>query len=290
MLGEFISMAIVALCVISVCAYGWLPFLIYGIAKRRRGEGGKWQLIVVGVWWALLVAWFTWEIAVTSRDWMMDTALGLAVPLLATAWLPLLIWGIARWCRKKARGKWMTAGSGAWGLLVVSVVGYLMVSATRDFARYAPEAFNPAAYTGEVATVEFPYDGEGTLYMYPADGNPYRVNIPISGTNRVLIPAGDYDRAQMPVVVSAQKDGTSLTCAFQVPCSVAQGEAFVFKGGFPLTASVNAQKQRDGQVSLVFNLLDSAGNRMTLSDRKKIGFEAVTPEGKHVWRGDFEYG
>ena len=47
--------------ILSVLLYGWLPFLIYGVARRRRGEGGKWQLAVVGIWVALFGAFILWH-------------------------------------------------------------------------------------------------------------------------------------------------------------------------------------------------------------------------------------
>jgi hypothetical protein len=216
----------------------------------------------------------------------------------ALGWIPLLLFGGVRWQRKKAGGPWITAAGGAWGLLAVAWVILTIVSVSkmsRHFERYAPQEFNPETYTGEVATVELPYTGNGNLYLYPADSVSRHWMIVIQATNRVVIPAGDYERAWLSVGLSLSEEvtllGSHLSCDFDTPFSVEQDGEFVFSGGFPLVASVEAEKRIGDQISLDFKMVDSAGNAVTVSNQdRKIGFEALTSDGVPFWADDFEWG
>jgi len=262
-----------------VLVYGWMPFLIYGVAKRRRGEGGKWQLSVAAVWLAILFV-------LVGVLCLPLTVFGSSVAM--TAWVPLLIWGVARWLRSKPKGKWMTAGGGVWGLLAVAFVIVVIAQTRSRIAQFSPVTFNPEVYPGEVAVVEFPYVGEGenTLTVFPEESPPYGWFVSAVGTNRMVIPAGAYDRATL----SVDLNGATLRFTFDTSFSATPDEVFVFQGGFPLTASVDVRRGLDNRVTLGFNLLDAAGNEVAYRSRKNIGFEALAPDGTCFWRGDFEWG
>jgi len=270
--------------------YGWLPFLIYGIAKRRKGEGGKWQLGVAGVWVCACVAFIIYRMTNFQEfNWYM--LLGTLMFIAASAWLPLLMWGGARWWRKKTGGRWMTAGFGIWGVLVVSLVSYQVISINRTMARYASETFNPNTYTGEVAVVEFPYTGKVTVSatVYPKEGDTRGWHVSTMNTNRMVIPAGDYRMARAYVFL----EGEGFSVSFD-EFTVAPDEVFVFPGGFPLVASISIGevKLADRQLGLDFKLVDAAGNKVNLSSSsgKKVGFEALTPDSREqFWRDDFGY-
>lgn len=211
----------------------------------------------------------------------------------AFAWIPLMLWGTVRWWRKKAHGKWMVALGGAWGLLAAFVIGSLVMKGYDRYARYATHQFNPGTYTGEIATLEIPYTGSGILYLYPADEDSRKWMVDIQATNRVVIPAGDYANAWLSVSVATEgrSRNSYLSCHFDMPFSVAPDGEFVFSGGFPLVASVEAKKRSGNRISLDFKLVDSAGNKVRADNQdKKIGFEALTPGGERFWADDFEWG
>ena|GEM_PF-2418820 len=281
---------IAAFCLLMVIIYGWLPFLIRGVARRRKGAGGGWQLAVAGVWVALLATWFIWTIAESSGRARTGTWISVLAVIGATVWVPLAIWGVARWRRKKSGGKPMAAVAGLWFLLVVSLITCQVASWRRDIARYATKTFDAGTYKGAVAEMEFPYTGDGNvnLFLFPQDKKPcYQWHVCAVGTNRMTIPAGDYDTARLDFALG----NVQMSCVSDNPFSVAQGEVFVVPGGFPLTASIHAHKSGDDQIYLSAEVTDSAGNRMTVEKTiEKLGFEAVTPEGASFWRGDFEYG
>ena len=261
----------------------WLPFLIHGIAKQRKGENGKGFITTACIWLAF------WGVMVTVGGASSGTLFVLFTQVaifLLTAWFPLLIWGAVLWLRKRTSGKWRTLVAGAWGLIAVS----FMVYQSRGDPRWATQEFNPDTYTGAVATVEFPYTGEGNinLTVYPENGTPYRWHVPAVDTNRMVIPAGEYRSAYLSVQLEG---GVSLGINFDSSFTVAQDEVFAFPGGFPLVASIDVYKRTGDELSLDFNLADSAGNRVTYRDReKKMGFEALSPDGEQFWRGDFEWG
>jgi len=291
----FLQFAVVLLFVgiFSVCAYGWLPFLIYGVARRRRGEGGKWQLAVAGVWVVWLAAFMLWSFLQMRLSPHIPSPfilllLYLLLPFLLSAWIPLLIWGIARRRRKKKGGVWMTAVGGVWCLLLVSFMTYGIVKVSRINANFAWQRFDPGAYTGAVAAVEFPYTGEGNinLSVFPVESPPFAWSVHAVDTNRMVIPAGEYERATLRV----QLKGGLFDFRFDTPFTVAQDEVFTFSGGFPLVASIDVEKQGDDRLSLEFSLIDSAGNEVMYRGRGEIGFEALSPDGVQVWRGDFEWG
>jgi len=269
--------------IFSACAYGWLPFLIDGVARWRRGEGGKWQLAVAGVWVALLGAFILWSFSPMSSPYMRN----LYLSFLLSAWIPLFIWGIARIRRKKKGGAWMTAVGGVWCLLAVSVIGYWSVKVFHVNARFS-KVFNPGTYTGALATVEFPYTGEGyiRLTMFPMPP-PYSAwFVDVADTNRMVIPAGEYQGANLRVRLERRV----FDFRFDTPFIVAQDEVFTFSGGFPFVASVDVKKMGDDRLSLYLILTDSAGNRVSYwSIRGKISFEALSPDGEQFLRGDFEY-
>ena len=273
----------------SVLFYGWLPFLIYGVARRRRGEGGKRQLTVAGAWVALLGALIFWDFS--QGSYQLSYILSLLDFFLFSAWVPLLIWGIVRRRRKKKGGIWMTAVGGVWYLLAVSVIGYLLfakIPLPSDQSVW--QVFNPETHTGTVATVEFPYTGEGNinLKLFPVDPSSsigYLVHA--VDTNRMMIPAGEYRSAEL----SVQLEGVMLDFCFDTPFTVAQDEVFTFSGGFPFKALIHSEQMGQVRLNLYFSLTDSAGNRVRYrGEGKKIGFEALSPDGKPFWRGDFEWG
>ena len=282
-----IFLALLAICLWIIAIYGWLPFLIRGVAKRRKGAGGGWQLAVAGGWMALLAAGNIWFI-VANGNGAMKGALVAVLVIGATAWVPLAIWGVARWRRKKSGGKPMTAVAGLWCLLAVSLISRAMVSFNNSLGNYHFQ-FDPATYTGEVAVVEFPYTGEGNinLSVYPKEPPPYRVFASAVDTNRMTIPTGDYTTAILGVTLK----NVHFDFTFDTPFSVTQDEVFVFQGGFPFTASVDVRGDGTGRLSLNFRMVDSAGNAVVVyRSRGKLGFEAVTSGGEVFWRGNLEYG
>ncbi|MCL1921242.1 MAG: hypothetical protein FWG50_09235 [Kiritimatiellaeota bacterium] len=113
------------LCVVTIVSllfmYGWLPFLAYGLAKRCKGEGGKWQLGVAGAWGVLIVACILMIMGGPSYRLFGSGYLAscLEMNIITSAWIPLLIWGCVRWSKKKAGGKRMTAIAGGWLLLLI---------------------------------------------------------------------------------------------------------------------------------------------------------------------------
>jgi len=270
--------------ILSVLLYGWLPFLIYGVARRRRGEGGKWQLTVAGIWVALLGAFILWHFNQYPYQ-LVFYIRSLLYSFLFSAWMPLLIWGIVRRRHKKKGRAWMTAVGGVWCLLAVSVIGYRVV----EDARFGARVFNPRTYTGAVATVEFPYAREGNirLTMFPIQPPPAVWFVNAVDTNRMVIPAGIYDHVEL----SVRLEGGKLEFRFDTPFTVAQDEVFTFSGWLPFVASVDVEKISQDWLNLDFSLIDSAGNRVRYrGEGKKIGFEALSPDGKQFWRGDFEWG
>ena len=304
--SAYLLYTLISLTLFSVALYGWLPFLLHGLAKRRKGEVGKGFLVTAYVWMSVLGAWVLWALveAATTSDTVAGGVgfLMIFAPLLLTGWVPLLIWGAIRWRRKNGHGKWMTLAGGVWALCVVSISVYAFMSLRNTFLNrgdYTIQPFLPEAHTGEVATVEFPYDykGAGTLMLYPASGTPYAWTVPVQETNRVLVPSGEYRQVILDTYFGEGDDRVELTCDLHrdyTTFTLPQDEATVYRGGFPLTASIKATSRSGNKISLDFALLDSGGNKITLSAQKsgrpKISFEALTFWGKHLWTGDFEYG
>ena len=268
---------------------GWFPFLLHGIAEQRKGGNGKGFIVTACIWLAVLGVMAVIFVGGVGLGPMVSIGAilsGLGMLFLAVAWLPLFTWSALVWLCTKTSGKWRTLAAGAWGLVAVSIIGYNIYSVE---TRYAFKTFDPATYQGEAAAVEFPYTGKGNvnLLVFPKDGKPYVWTVEAVETNRMVIPVGDYREAQLSICL----EGAQLSISFDTPFSVAKDEVFVFPGGRPFVASIDAQKYGGDRINLDFKFLDSAGNKITYRGvNGKIGFEALTPGGDHFWRGDFEWG
>ena len=221
------------------------------------------------------------------------------IALLALGWIAPLITGIVRLRRGKG-GKVLIGIGAAWFLVLVGMVGFAARTYFVYQQRYSVAEFNPAKFKGETGTVELPYPGAGTLRFEQAlQGADAEKRWSVTASNGVVVvPAGKLTVSYLNVSLAGDKGETlgwlsGSIAPENVTFTLEPNGRHKIPGGFPLTASVAAEKRGD-QLSLDFKMVDTAGNKVAWNaagaDRKPPAFEAVSPDGKSFWRDDFEYG
>jgi len=226
---------------------------------------------------------------------------GLAFPLAAGAvllgWLVPLIMGITRTRRGRGGGGLIVAG-GAWGLVAVGIVTWLVYTFATLSNRFTPQAFDPQEYAGETGQIVIAWQGPCELTLYPESGGG--VLLLSTENGQFTAPAGRHRLASWELQATDDSDREwSVTGrpGYDWPeqkrtVSVDSTTAARIDVQLPLRASINADVGGD-DISMGFSLSDGAGGQYAISSRGRDDppkFEMVDDSGRVVLTGDFAYG
>ena len=293
-------MALIGMSLACVALLGWLMLLTMGISRFRNNGGGR-VLIGIGSGWGLLVlGWLGWGLLGASEGESQMALGGSALAsIVLLGWLVPLVKGVRR--RHRGNGGRVLIGVGtAWGVLTLAGLGWGAYMIHSLSSRYEMKAFDVATHQGATGTVAFAYGENGEVKFILSEGrkNQYWKTAVTNGV--AVLPTGEINVGD----VSFSLTNATGDVLGELSCSPAHGVS-QFKlepggrheitGGFPLTASVQAESRGDGRFSLDFSLLDTAGNQISWSGagsgrRDAPSFEAVSPDGTCFWRDRFEYG
>ena len=207
---------------------------------------------------------------------------------LMAGWIVPLLQGIRR--RRRGDGGRALIGVGvAWAVAVSCLAGGVCWKIHSDRQKL-PKVFDAAVCRMPAGTVGFEHGGDGVVMFWQSDSHGdkprYWRTFVVNGV--ATFPAGHIklEREAFQGLFRYWADDAGAAFTFEA------GGRHEVLGSCPLSASVKAAPCGDGQLSLGFSLVDTAGNRVVAYalHAQVPGFEAVSPDGVCFGRGRFEYG